>query len=245
MERRPDMPPAADLALLERISRSVARRRRLSAQDEQDFAQAVQLRVIERDYDVFRQFAGRSSLETYLHVVVTRLLLDWLNGTYGKWRACAAARSLGETAIALDRTLNRDGYTLDQAIALLARPAGPSDDELRKLAAQLPRRARRRFVSADEIDWAAAAAFEDPIEATLRRRQRHDSVRALRRAVRQLSRDEQELIALRYSEHRSVQDIAGRTGVDARVLYRRFERLLRSLRLTLAGDGITGSSSAA
>ena len=74
----------------------------------------------ERGYDIIDRFEGRSSLRTYLTVVISRMLLDWRNSKYGKWRPSKAALSLGEHAVDLERLMSRDGYTAD----VLPRPSG-------------------------------------------------------------------------------------------------------------------------
>jgi len=86
-------PTPEELSLLDTVIRAVARARRLACGDFQDFAQTVHLKLLERRYDAFSRFRGDSSLRTYLTVVVTRILLDWRNARYGKWRPSAAAGS--------------------------------------------------------------------------------------------------------------------------------------------------------
>ena len=81
----------AQFALLQRVIRSVARHHGLSPEDAEDFGQTVHLKLLERHYQVFDSYEGRSSLTTFLTVVVTRLLLDWRNATRGKWRPSASA----------------------------------------------------------------------------------------------------------------------------------------------------------
>jgi DNA-directed RNA polymerase specialized sigma24 family protein len=93
----PYVPSHEELALLDQVLQRVARARRLSPPDAQDFAQTVHVRLIERQYDVFTRFAGRSSLRTYLVIMITRLLVDWRNSMRGKWRPGAVAVRLGPT----------------------------------------------------------------------------------------------------------------------------------------------------
>ena len=100
-----------ELRLLSQVIRSVVKRQRLSHDDELDFGQHVHLRLLESGYRQFRQFAGRSSLRTYLHVVVQRICLDWQRSIYGKWRPSAAAAELGPYGTELDRLIHRDGHT--------------------------------------------------------------------------------------------------------------------------------------
>ena len=76
----------------------------------------MQLKFLERGYDVLRRFEGRSSLKTYLTVVVRRLLLDWQDHTYGKWRPTATALRLGPHAVHLERLMNRDTYSAVEAV---------------------------------------------------------------------------------------------------------------------------------
>lgn len=237
-------PSAEDLALLSHVIRRVTRAHHLSRDDAEDFAQSVHLRLIERDYDLFRKFAGRSSLRTYLHVAVTRLVLDWLNGTYGKWRPSAAAVRMGEPAIALDRLIDRDGHSIETAVSILAdRQEDWSVARLRAIADKLPRNPRRRFVTEDALDGRGGAPFEDPVAAEDDRRTKIHVAKVLRRLLRRLPAEERQLIVQRYQNGRSVRALADQHRIDARVLYRRFEQTLRSLRRALASEGVSGPAS--
>jgi DNA-directed RNA polymerase specialized sigma24 family protein len=73
-------PTAHQLDLLSHVVRDVARFQRLSPEDAQDFAQSVQRWLLEQRYDIFARYTGRSSLRTYLTIIVTRLLLEWRKG---------------------------------------------------------------------------------------------------------------------------------------------------------------------
>jgi RNA polymerase sigma factor (sigma-70 family) len=236
----PSPPSPEQLALLSRTVREIARSRGLSPENAQDFEQSVHLRLLQRRYDIFDRFAGRSSLRTYLTVVVHRMLLDWQNAAYGKWRPSAAAVKSGEHAVGLDRLIHRDGYTTDEAIRICcAQRSAPSETELRRLAQQLPQHQRRRMVSEDALDAAPGATFEDPIDAEERRRSGWRIRRALSKAFRQLPSEDQRLIDLRYRQGHSVQAIAHLLQADPKSLYRRFDRALRSLHRTLEAAGVT------
>src|SRR5436305_14183551 len=100
---------AADLAMLTRVIRDVARARRLSPDDAAEFEQVVHVKLLERKYDVFSRFRGESSLRTYLTAVITRLFLDWRNSMYGQWRSSSAARRSGPSAGAPERPHRRRG----------------------------------------------------------------------------------------------------------------------------------------
>src|SRR5689334_4174040 len=109
-------PSSSDFALLCRVIEWVARTGGLSPEDAEDFAQSVHLKLLERNYAPLAQFDGRSSFHTFLRTVVKRLLLDWRNHRYGKWRPSACARRHGDAGIDLDRLITRDGCAPEEAV---------------------------------------------------------------------------------------------------------------------------------
>jgi RNA polymerase sigma factor (sigma-70 family) len=226
-------PSAGELTLLTAVIREVARYHRLSPVDTQDFSQHVQLRFLERNYDAFSRFSGRSSLRTYLTVVVTRILLDWRNALYGKWRPSTAAVRLGPDAVVLDRLVSRDGYSRQEAIATVQRMTRSSAGNLQDMVEQLPARSRPKFVEERVLAWTAGAGFQDPIEDREERLAARRLRLALSHAVRRLDPDERQLLTLRYKLALSVSDISIVLNVDARILYRRLEKTIRSLRRAL------------
>src|SRR6476661_8828077 len=108
----------SDFALLCRVIRGVAHAGRLPSSDAEDFSQWVHLTLLERNYAPLTQFCGRSSRQAYLRVVVRRLLLDWRNMRFGKWRPSSWARRHGPAAMDLDRLLTRDHHSIDEAVAI-------------------------------------------------------------------------------------------------------------------------------
>lgn len=230
-----DQPTATQLTLLDSVIAAVARAHRLKRQDRDDFSQAVHLRLVERRYDIFVRFAGRSSLRTFLTVVVSRLLLDWRNGQCGKWRPSAAARRRGTWAIALERLVFRDGYALSEAIASLSQdPNAPAAEALATLFAELPIRHRRVFsVVPDDLP---DRRIEDYVETQERRRRRRAAGRAVAEALRTLPAEDRRLLGLRYVHGHSIRSIAAGARIEPALLYRRVERVMRTLR-TSVRDG--------
>jgi len=230
-------PSPEDLTLLSEVLRDVSRRR-LSPDEAQDFVQSAHLKLLERQYDVFGRFTGGSSLRTYLTVVVIRLLLDWRNSTYGKWRPSAAAVRLGPEAVRLERLIVRDGFSAAEAIEMMRlRPHAPPVEALWHLRQQLPPRARTRLVSETAADGVTAHTFEDPVMASEERRRKRRVRQALAQALRDLPAEDRQLIRERFQGDRTVQALARGLQQDPKALYRRFGRILQSLRrqLTLAG----------
>ena len=107
------------LGLIDDIVRFIGRRGHLKGEELEEFHSHAVLKLIDRNYAILRQFKQKSSLRTYLTVVVQRLLLDYHNQRWGKWRPSAKARRLGEEAIYLDRLLSRDGHSAVEAIEIL------------------------------------------------------------------------------------------------------------------------------
>lgn len=231
---------SAHFALLQRVIRSVARSNRLSPEDAEDFSQTVHVKLLERNYDVFDSYEGRSSLSTFLTVVVTRLLLDWRNATRGKWRPSAVAVRLGSDAAALERLMHRDGLTREEAIATLAsrHPTAGRLPALLDLADQLPPRVRRTFVRDVADEALGHVEFDDPLVAADARARRQQARRALAQAYAALDPDERRLIALRYERAWSVRAIGDALRTDPKPLYRRLERVLKTLRRRMVSLGV-------
>lgn len=223
-----------ELDLVSRIIREVSRRARLSPDDALDFGQSVQLRLIEQQYKPIRQFSGRSSLRTYLTVVIRRMLLDWRRTQSGKWRSSAAARRLGPTAVALERLIYQGGHTLAEAIQILqARPGAPEKAEFERVAHQIPVRWTFRTVSIEDVHFTGATSFEDPVE----RAEEYEASVALRQrlsaALEALPATDRALLDLRYRQMLRVPAIAAALNADDKTLYRRCEKALRTLRSAL------------
>jgi RNA polymerase sigma factor (sigma-70 family) len=233
-------PTPAQLALLAQVVRSVARTGRLSPDDAEDFAQAVQLKFLERGYDVLRRFEGRSSLKTYLTVVVRRLLLDWQDHTYGKWRPTATALRLGPQAVQLERLMNRDTYSAVEAVQHVSAGEGaPGFGELRRLAERLPRRPHRRMVAIENAP-VQRVEFDDLVASRDRHAREARIHLELQDVLARLSPEDRRLLNLRYRQNRSVPAIARLLQIDTKALYRRFQRVFKQIRRRLTERGVDG-----
>src|ERR1019366_2147799 len=97
----------------------VSARHHLPGVEADDFASHVKLRLIEDDYAILRKFQRRSSLRTYLTVVIQRMFLDYRISAWGKWRPSAEAKRAGAVAVQLEQLMGRDGYRFGEACELL------------------------------------------------------------------------------------------------------------------------------
>jgi RNA polymerase sigma factor (sigma-70 family) len=227
----------SDLAMLTRVIHDVARARRLSPDDAAEFEQVVHVKLLERKYDVFSRFRGESSLRTYLTAVVTRLFLDWRNSMYGKWRSSSAARRSGPSAVALERLIVRDGYSVNEAVETLRVTGIASADDLHRIAAGLPARSRRRLVADEALMNLPGPEFVDPIAERDRTRAASMTMRLLARALDSLPSEDRLLIRLRYAGAHSVVAISRMLQADPKKVYRRLNRTLRTLRQTISAAG--------
>lgn len=225
------------LDLISQIVRMIGRRRHLSTTEREDFASFVTLRLVENDYAILRKFQNRSKLRTYLIVVVEHLSLDFCAEQWGRWRPSTAAERLGVVAVLLEKLVNRDGYTLEEAIEIARthHEVEESDAELRDLWSQLP--VRTRTTEVDE-ELAANLSSNDTAEATVEDADRQHRLQQLQRVLKtafeQLADKDRIAIALRFDEGLSMVQISGVTGMSVPTLHRRLEKSLKHLRLTLA-----------
>jgi len=141
----------ACLGTIDSIVLALARRHRLCAADAADLASVVRLRIMSDDYAVLRKFQQRSSLRTYLAVVIHRVFLDEQIAKRGKWRPSQRARRKGPTAVLFERLTTRDGLTFDEACSALEIDHGRARASLARALAALQAQDRRilqlRFVS--------------------------------------------------------------------------------------------------
>jgi RNA polymerase sigma factor (sigma-70 family) len=204
----------------------------------------VRLRFVEADFSVLRKFEHRSSLATYLTVVIERLCQDFIIARWGKWRPSVAARRLGPIAILLEQMVVRDGVTFDEAVGTLQTNHGISEsyEQLREMYLALPERAR----------WTGAyRAVEQPVGVTARsdafvgqQEDERDVERisvALSGAVASLTVEEQRILKLRFEENLAVSEISKIVHVESQLLYRRLHSITRTLRASLEAQGVSQS----
>jgi DNA-directed RNA polymerase specialized sigma24 family protein len=115
----------------------------------------------------------------------------------------------------------------------------PPAPTLRRLADQLPIRPRRRVVSDDTLRELAGQSFEDPIELHDKEAADRRLRRALLAALRQLSPEDRWLIRERYHRGHSIRAAALALHADPKAIYRRYARMLRSLRRALCAEPAT------
>jgi RNA polymerase sigma factor for flagellar operon FliA len=224
------------LELVDRLVRFVARRHHLSPADAEEFAAVVRLKLVDRNFAILRKFEARSTIATYLTVVVERLCLDFCVAKLGKWRPSASARRLGPVAMLLERLLVRDGITFDEAVGTLQTNHGVTctRTELYEMLLQLPARGGGLPCAAGE----AVASRRIPGDYLDDERAMQRVEAALARAIARLAADDRRILHMRFEEALTAAEIARSLGVERKPVYRRLQRIIRLLRADLLDQGI-------
>jgi RNA polymerase sigma factor (sigma-70 family) len=233
----------SSLPVINDVTLLVCRRHHLSGAEAEDFAAEVHLHFIERNSEVLRRFEGRSSLRTFLSVVIHRLFLDYRNRLWGKWRPSADARRHGPTAMLVERLVTRDGWTFEQALEmLLINHQLKIDGVLLAFCQQLSARGPgRQFVAESEADQVESAT-PSPEANVLRAEQDFLAKRVrtvLGRVLQALVPEERLILKMRFYDAVPVADIARALHLDQKRLYRTIDGLLANLQVCLIAEGIS------
>lgn len=228
------------LDLINQIVRTVGRRRHLSATEREDFGSFVHLRLVDDNYAILRKFQNRSTLWTYLAAVIERMSLDFCAEKWGRWRPSAMAERLGPVAVVLERLVNRDSHTLEEAIEILTtnHDVGLTEGELRKIWEQVPVRLRNIEVGEEAAhELTGDETSEDAIDDADRRRNIDRLQQSLATAFAQIADQDRVLIALRFDQDLPMVEIAKLTGSSVPTLHRRLDKSVKQLRLALSHAG--------
>ncbi|MCU1231996.1 MAG: polymerase sigma factor, sigma-70 family [Acidobacteria bacterium] len=232
---------AANLPLVDRVIAGVCRRAGVRAADAEDFASTARIALMENDYAILRTYEGRSSLGTFLTIVVQRLLSRERSRIWGRWHSSAEAERLGAAGVLLEQLLVRDGRSLEEAIPFV-RAIDPSLDRrsVQDLAARLPERAARpRLVPLpDEVDVASPEGADARASDAESRRISARAAAVVRETLESLALEDRMLIRFRFGAELSIADASRLLGVPQRPLYRRIEALLTMLREALERAGV-------
>src|SRR6185369_11169397 len=218
----------SNLALVERLVRFVCRSAMVRETDAEDVASTVKLALVENDYAVLRAWQGRSSLVTYLTVIIQRVVADERIRDRGRYRASAEAKRLGDAGVALEMLLRRDERTLADAIPIVqAIDETLSASDIEAMAARLPQRTTRpRLVDVELVDVGGHDLTQSDVET----REASDRAnRVVRDVMASLPLRDRMLVRLRFVMMMSIADAARILQLPQRTLYRRLEQILKTL----------------
>ena len=231
-----------NLSTVERLARSIALRHRLPPDALEDFAGTVRLKLIEGDYRVLREFEGRSSLNTYLTIVISRLFLDYRDGHWRRWRPSARAIALGPDAVLVEQLTARDGHTLSEALQIMraTHQVTRSEAELRELWSSLPARSRVMRVPEGLADT-IAESDATLIDRTVAAEERAAVSRALQQALESLPAVERILLKLHFSRGVPLVHVATKLRMSKATIHRRMSRAIAACRAALTASGVDGA----
>jgi len=252
MRRCPNPPMSSrspfeeNLDAIERAIARVCREARLGRADAEDFASSARLALLADDCAILRKFEGRSSLPSYLIIVVRRLYVDERRAT-GRWYASAEAQRRGPPAVRLEQLLMRDRRPFAEAAETVTREhPDVTPRALEEMAAAFPERAPRAVtvpvLEGDDERFAGSSTAADLVEALDLERRSQQANDAVRDAMERMTAEEQTILRLRFSGNASIAGIARAIGVEQRPLYRRVEALLATLRRALEAAGVDAAS---
>jgi RNA polymerase sigma factor (sigma-70 family) len=237
-----------NLDVIERSIAQVCRHVRLHGADAEDFASCARLALLADDCAILSKFEGRSSLGSYVAIVVRRLFISQKRAE-GRWHPSAEAMRHGEAAMTLDRLLHYEGRSFAEALAL-TKVRHPDADvhELETIAEALPhRQPRLRLVpvmEGDEDRFAGSAAADERVVAADLDKRSDRTGRAVQEAFATMTAQDRVVLRLRFAKSMSIADIARALSIEQRPLYRRIEALLTDLRNALQRAGIDGAEAA-
>ena len=83
-----------------------------------DFKSYVYEKLLENDGRRLTEYQGnhKASWNTYLSVVITRLAIDYMKKTWGRWENSTSARQLGIAAMNLETMIYRDKIAFSEAV---------------------------------------------------------------------------------------------------------------------------------
>jgi RNA polymerase sigma factor for flagellar operon FliA len=236
----------AQQPLIRRAVRHVVRRWSLREDEAADLQSDAQLKLVQNDYAVLRQFQGKSSLEAYLVTVISRVFFDSRIRRFGKWRPSAEAVRRGPLAEEAERLVCHDGRTLDEAAVMLSlrRNEPITRDDIADLLSHLPVR-RPRSEPHDCDPDSVPATDPGPDDAVRIGDARTMAARVhahLSAAIDGLEPDDRLLMKLYYVDELTVARIARLLGVEQRPMYRTIERCLGEMRRYLESKGVVSES---
>jgi RNA polymerase sigma factor for flagellar operon FliA len=237
-----DLPPdqlfLKSLPLIEKLIAFSCRQSRFSREDGEDFSSWVKLKLIEGNYGVLRAFQRRCSLATYLSTVIQRLAQDYRNHLWGKRRASAEAERLGEVAIRLEQLLLEHSPEEAYRFLRINEKVEMSEDELADLRAKLPPRVGRHIIGEEGLLGEPARDLrpDQELEEKQKERTQRRVNAAFYRALVQLPPEDGLLIRLNMTF--KVAEIARVRQLEQKPLYRRLEKIFKTLRKLMEAEGI-------
>lgn len=227
------------LPTVHRIAGQFAAVRHLSSLEAEEFRARAEDKLMEDDYRVLRDHRGDASLETYLAVILRRLLNDYCDHLWGRWRPSRYAQRHGPVAVELDRAVNAERLTFDEAFARLQQ-RGIDRETAWKWYEHVRRAGREHLVAPDNTDWPNPAPPADEVLAGEQRRESVDgAAQRIGTIFRSLAPEDRLLLHFFDLRQLPMRSVATMLGGNPKRLYRKRETLLKKIRRELLAAGLT------
>jgi RNA polymerase sigma factor (sigma-70 family) len=235
-----------NLEAIERAIASVCAEVRLWGAEAEDFASSSRLALLANECAILRKFEGRSSLVTYLTIVVRRLFFDARRAA-GRWYPSAEAERRGPAAVLLERLMMHERRTFAETAEIVCRAhPGITPADLEALAEGLPARVPRPLIvpieDGDDERLPAASTAAGLVDALELRQQSSRANEAIRAALADMTVEDRVILRLRFIGNTTIAGIARSLAMEPRPLYRRIEALLARLRRGLEAAGVDAAS---
>jgi RNA polymerase sigma factor for flagellar operon FliA len=231
-----------NLPLIKKVVAQTCHCCNLQKDEAEEFLSEVQDKIMADDYAVLRKFEGKSSLKSYLTIVIKNQMRDFQNHLWGKWRHSEMAKRLGPVAMELEKLL-RDGYTFDETVAILQtnHKVEMSWRELNEIAAKLPPRTPRHREGEEILELLPSSGA--PPDAGVRKQEKHAlkvrALAALKKALRSsLSAEDRLILKMQLWNGFSIAEISKVLKLDQKPLYKRIQRVKEQLRKEIELQGI-------
>jgi RNA polymerase sigma factor (sigma-70 family) len=229
------------LPLIKKVVTQTCSRCNLQKEEREEFLSEVQDKIMADDYAVLRKFEGKSSLKSYLAIVIKNQMRDFQDHLWGKWRHSEMAKRLGPVAMHLEKLL-RDGYTFNETVAILQtnHKVEMSWQELNEIAAKLPPRTPRHW-EAEEVLESLPSTGDQPDSGIIEQEKKARRARvleALQKSLKTLPAEDQVILRMLLWNHLSVVEISKVLKLDDKPLYKRIQKIKEHLRREMERQGV-------
>lgn len=220
----------------------ICRKNGIAPAEEKDFSQHVHLQLIEDDYRKIRAYRGSSSFRTYLYTVISRILIDQVRT---KWHPSTEAKRLGTTAVALEKLVYRNNYSVREACQVLSMDPSTAvtEQQAHDLLATVRARKPRPIRAEDSEEQLPRVPDPAPdpeghLARKQQRRREREVVDLIGTVLQAFSSEDKLLMKLVFIGGHKISEVARLLKKDERLVYRRTRSLLRNAKEALAAAGI-------
>ncbi|MBF0287239.1 MAG: sigma-70 family RNA polymerase sigma factor [SAR324 cluster bacterium] len=225
---------------LQKVIMSTCARHRVFHQEAEEFISHIHFRLVDKNYAILRAYDGRSSFQTYLYTVVSRLFIDKFRSINGRWRPSKNAEKLGEVAVKFEELVHKERYTAEEAYHILTinHNLQLSREKWEKMIAHLKRTPKLHITSHDEVqDFAEETTPESVITAAIKKAAAEKIKSTLEGLIKELEEDDQLMLKMKFFSGHSIKQISIVLGRNRNYISKRLQSLLIQMKDNLLSQG--------